>query len=114
MSDNILNKIVAYLPEHLLVLQNVHVPKGAPFDPVLTASLRTIITLDPVDAAHTRVTEAQVGYGDGAGYADMYRHFHDGNAYELRQLAQKFHRRAGRLDGGSRADQRIGPQATPQ
>ncbi len=88
--ENIKNRIVAYLPEKLIVLQNAHVPKGAPFDPVLIASLRTIITFEPVDPRHTRVTETQVGYGSGAGYDDMYGHFRDGNAYELRNLARSF------------------------
>jgi uncharacterized protein YndB with AHSA1/START domain len=88
--DNIKNKIVAYFPEKLIVLQNAHVPKGAPFDPVLIASLRTIITFEPVDTTHTRVTEAQVGYGEGADYDDMYKHFRDGNAYALHTLAQSF------------------------
>lgn len=88
--NNIRNKIVAYLPERLLVLQNTNVPKGAPFDPVLIAMLRTIITLDPVDATHTRVTEAQVGYGEGEGYDSMYQHFLAGNAYALESLAKSF------------------------
>jgi uncharacterized protein YndB with AHSA1/START domain len=88
--DNIRNKIIAYLPQKLIVLQNAHVPEGAPFDPVLIASIRTIITFEPVDATHTRVTEAQVGYGEGAGYDDMYKHFRDGNAYALHTLAQSF------------------------
>jgi hypothetical protein len=81
---------VAYLPDWLLVLQNVNVPKGAPFDPVLIATLRTVISLEPVDATHTRVTEAQVGYGEGPGYDTMYGHFRDGNSYALRSLAQSF------------------------
>jgi uncharacterized protein YndB with AHSA1/START domain len=88
--DNIKNRIVAYFPEKLIVLQNAHVPKGAPFDPVLIATLRTIITFEAVDATHTKVTEAQVGYGEGAGYDTMYQHFRDGNAYALRTLAQSF------------------------
>jgi uncharacterized protein YndB with AHSA1/START domain len=90
VSDTIRNRIVAYEPERLLVIQNVHVPKGAPFDPVLTASIRTIITFAAVDKLHTRVTVSQVGYGDGAGYETMYGHFRAGNAFELRQLAQSF------------------------
>jgi uncharacterized protein YndB with AHSA1/START domain len=88
--DNIKNRIVAYLPEKLLVLQNAHVPKGGPFDPVLIATLRTIITFDAVDGAHTKVTEAQVGYGDGAGYDSMYQHFRAGNAYALQSLVKSF------------------------
>ena len=88
--QNIRNRIVAYLPEQLIVLKNEYVPKGAPFDPVLIASIRTIITFEPMDGTHTRVTESQVGYGEGAGYDDMYKHFRDGNAYELHNLAQSF------------------------
>jgi uncharacterized protein YndB with AHSA1/START domain len=88
--DNILNRIVAYLPEKLIVMQNAHVPKGAPFDPVLIATLRTIITFEPVDATHTRVTETQVGYGESAGYDSMYQHFRDGNTYALQTLARSF------------------------
>ena len=88
--DNIKNRIDCYLPEKLLVIHNEHVPKGAPFDPVLIASLRTIITFEPLGPHQTRVTEAQVGYGDGPGYETMYDHFRDGNAEELRTLAQSF------------------------
>jgi len=88
--ENIRNRIVAYLPQRLLILQNAHVPKGAPFDPVLIATLRTIITLEPIDKTHTRVTEAQVGYGVGAGYDAMYEHFRSGNTYSLHELAQSF------------------------
>ncbi len=88
--DNIRNEIVAYLPERLLVLHNVHVPTGAPFDPVLIGTLRTVIAFEALDGGKTRVTEAQVGYGDGPGYASMYGHFRDGNAEELQSLAQSF------------------------
>jgi len=87
--DNIRNEIVAYLPLHMIALRNAHVPKGAPFDPVLIASIRTVITFDDL-GGKTRVTESQVGYGDGAGYDSMYTHFRDGNAEELESLAQSF------------------------
>jgi uncharacterized protein YndB with AHSA1/START domain len=90
VSDNIRNKIVAYEPKKMLTIQNVHVPRGAPFDPVLTASIRTIMDFQPVDARHTRVIMTQVGYGDGAGYESMYGHFRSGNAYEMRQLIKSF------------------------
>jgi uncharacterized protein YndB with AHSA1/START domain len=88
--DNIKNRIDCYLPEKLLVIHNEHVPKGAPFDPVLIASLRTIITFEALGADKTRVSEAQVGYGDSPGYETMYRHFRSGNEEELRNLAQSF------------------------
>ena len=87
--DNIKNEIVAYLPLHMIAMRNVHVPKGAPFDAVLINSIRTVITFEDL-GAQTRVTESQVGYGEGAGYDTMYGHFHDGNAEELEALAQSF------------------------
>jgi uncharacterized protein YndB with AHSA1/START domain len=87
--DNIKNEIVAYLPDKMIALRNAHVPKGAPFDPALIASIRTVITFDDL-GGKTRVTESQVGYGEGAGYDSMYGHFRDGNAEELESLAQSF------------------------
>ena len=87
--DNIRNEIVAYLPLHMIALRNAHVPKGAPFDPVLISSIRTVITFDDL-GGKTRVTESQIGYGEGAGYDSMYKHFRDGNAEELESLADSF------------------------
>jgi uncharacterized protein YndB with AHSA1/START domain len=88
--DNIKNRIVAYLPEKLLVIRNEHVPKGAPFDPVLIASIRTIMQFEDLGDGRTRVTESGVGYGEGAGYDTMYAHFRAGNAEEFTALAQSF------------------------
>jgi uncharacterized protein YndB with AHSA1/START domain len=88
--DNIRNEIVAYLPGKMIAIRNAHVPKGAPFDPVLIATIRTIVTFDDLGGVKTRVTESGVGYGEGAGYDSMYRHFHDGNAEEFTALADSF------------------------
>ncbi|MGD0867481.1 MAG: SRPBCC domain-containing protein [Rhizomicrobium sp.] len=88
--DNIKNRIVAYLPEKLLVIRNEHVPKGAPFDPVLIASIRTIMQFEDLGDGRTRVTESGVGYGEGADYDTMYAHFRAGNAEEFTALAQSF------------------------
>jgi uncharacterized protein YndB with AHSA1/START domain len=87
--DNIKNEIVAYLPNSMIAIHNVQMPKGAPFDPMLIGNIRTVITFDDL-GGKTRVTESQVGYGDGAGYDSMYTHFRDGNAAELESLAQSF------------------------
>ena len=88
--DNIENRIVAYLPEKLLVIRNEHVPKGAPFDPVLIATIRTVVQFEGIGGGRTRVTESGVGYGEGAGYDTMYAHFRAGNAEEFAALAQSF------------------------
>jgi len=66
------------------------VPKTGPFDPVLIASLRTIMQFEDLGDGRTRVTESGVGYGDGPGYDTMYAHFQAGNAEEFADLAQSF------------------------
>lgn len=87
--NNIKNEIVAYLPNSMIAIHNVQMPKGAPFDPMLIGNIRTVITFDDL-GAKTRVTESQVGYGEGVGYDSMYTHFRDGNAEELESLVQSF------------------------
>jgi len=81
---------VAYVPEHLLILHNVHVPKGAPFKPDVIDKIRTVIELEDLGNGRTRVIESGVGYGEGADFDSMYAHFRDGNAEEFATLAQIF------------------------
>lgn len=88
--DNIRNRIVAYVPGHLLVLANEHAPKGAPFDAEAFAKIRTIIEFQDTGDGKTRVIESGVGYGDGAAFDSVYKHFRAGNAYEFRLLADRF------------------------
>ncbi|HTQ12463.1 MAG TPA: SRPBCC family protein [Rhizomicrobium sp.] len=90
--DNIRNEIVAYLPCRMVAYRNAHVPNGAPFDPVLIRTIRTIVMFEDIGKGRTRVTESQVGYGDGPGYDSLFRHFHDGNAEEFAALAARFAR----------------------
>ena len=87
-ADNIRNQIVAYLPDRMLVLHNVHVPKGAPFKQEAIDKIRTVILLDDLGDGRTRVTESGVGYGEGADFDAMYAHFREGNAEEFASLAQ--------------------------
>lgn len=86
--DNIRNQIVAYVPQHLLVIHNVHVPKGAPFKPEFIDKIRTVIEIDDLGGGRTRIVESGVGYGEGPGFDDLYRHFSAGNAEEFSDLAK--------------------------
>jgi len=88
--DNIRNQIVAYVPERLLVIHNVHVPKGAPFKPEFIDKIRTVMEFQDLGDGRTRITESGVGYGEGADFDAMYKHFSDGNAEEFGQLAKSF------------------------
>lgn len=84
--DNIRNRIVAYVPEHLLVLRNEHAPKNAPFSGEAFAKVRTIIELQDTGNGKTRVVETSVGYDDSAASQNVYKHFRSGNAEEFAML----------------------------
>jgi len=86
--DNIRNQIVAYVPERLLVIHNVHVPKGAPFKPEIIDKIRTVVELEDLGGGRTRIVESGVGYGEGADFDAMYKHFSDGNAEEFADLVK--------------------------
>jgi uncharacterized protein YndB with AHSA1/START domain len=85
--DNIRNRIVAYVPEHLLILKNEHAPKYAPFSVEAFGKVRTVIELQDMGGGRTRVIETSVGYGEGKDFDSVYTHFRSGNAEEFDLLA---------------------------
>jgi uncharacterized protein YndB with AHSA1/START domain len=88
--DNIRNRIVAYLPERLLVLHNEHAPLHGPFKQDVIDKIRTVIQFEDAGEGRTRIIESGVGYGQGPDFDSMYAHFGTGNAEELESLAQRF------------------------
>ena len=84
--NNIRNQIVAYLPGRMLAIHNVNVPRGAPFKKEFIEQIRTVVLFDDLGNGSTRVTISGVGYGEGAGFDEMYAHFSAGNAEELASL----------------------------
>lgn len=84
--DNIKNRIVAYLPERLLVLHNEHVPSKGPFKQEVIDKIRTVIEFQDLGDGRTRVVESGVGYGEGGDFDAMYAHFRAGNAEEFAAL----------------------------
>lgn len=88
--DNIRNRIVAYVPERLLVLHNEHAPAKGPFKQAVIDKIRTVIQFEDIGNGHTRVIESGVGYGEGPDFDSMYAHFRTGNAEEFGDLAQSF------------------------
>lgn len=87
---NIRNRIVAYVPERLLVLQNAHAPAKGPFKQTVIDQIRTIVEFEDLGDGRTRIVESGVGYGEGADFDSMYAHFRDGNAEEFEMLARSF------------------------
>jgi len=85
--DNIRNRIVAYIPNRLLVFHNEHAPKNGPFKAVIIDKIRTIVELQDLGDGRTRIIESGVGYGEGKDFDAMYEHFRSGNAEEFASLA---------------------------
>lgn len=82
LPGNIFNRVIAVVPERLLVIQVANAPEGFPHaDTVET--LATTISFEPVDVARTRVRVTMVGYRAGEDFDVLYRFFARGNAQTL-------------------------------
>jgi uncharacterized protein YndB with AHSA1/START domain len=88
--DNIRNRIVAYVPERVLVFRNENAPKSAQFDAEAFKTIRTIVEFEDLGNGKTRVIQSGVGYGPGEAYEKVFKHFRAGNVFAFRLLAQSF------------------------
>jgi hypothetical protein len=77
-SDTIRHRIIAYLPERLLVLRNESTPPGLPHAE-LYRNVVQVISIDPQGNGKTRLTISHTGYGSGADYDQLYAVFQKGN-----------------------------------
>ena len=85
--NNIQNKIIAYVPERVVSIQNVQAPADLPGRKEF-AEIVTTMQFDDAGAGATRVTLTAVGYKPGEPYDTLYKHFGWGNAYSLMKLKQ--------------------------
>ena len=85
---NIRNRVLAFTPERLLVIQIADAPPGFPHAD-LARELTTAIELEPVDASHTRVRITMMGYRDAPGFETLYAFFDRGNAFTLTKLRER-------------------------
>ena len=79
------HRILTYLPERLLVLQNISTPPGLP-GAAAYPKIVQVIQLEPTAAGGTRVTLSGAGYGTDADAAKLYAFFAEGNADYLKSL----------------------------
>ena len=86
---NIVNEVVAYVPEKLLVLRVESAPPGYPLDLDLVRSTRAIFELEPVEGDRTRLSVTGVGYGGGTEWDTIYRVGLAGNRASLLQLHER-------------------------
>jgi len=87
-AGNIRNRVLAIVPERLVVIQIANAPPNFPHLD-LARQLATTIEFESVDAGHTRVRVSMTGYRAGEGFDVLYGHFDRGNAYTLQMLAAR-------------------------
>lgn len=85
---NIRNRVIAFAPERMLVIQVAHAPPNFPHTD-LVGELATLIEFERVNATQTRVRVSMFGYGQGEGFDVLHRHFAWGNAATLDALAAR-------------------------
>jgi uncharacterized protein YndB with AHSA1/START domain len=79
------HRILTYLPERLLVLQNISTPPGLPGAEAYPRIVQ-VIQLEPLADGGTRVTLSGAGYGAGRSFDQLYSFFAEGNAGYLKSL----------------------------
>lgn len=87
---NIRNEIVAFVPQRMFAVRNVQAPPKTGFDVPAFQSLHTVILIEPLAPARTRVDVIQPGYRGGEPWETVYQHFARGNAWTLEQLKTRF------------------------
>lgn len=100
---NIRNEIVAYVPRRMFAIRNVQAPPKTSFDVPTFQSLHTVVLVEALTPARTRVSFVQPGYRTGEPWDTVYRHFAWGNAWTLEQLKTRF--TEGPIDWKKRAEQ---------
>jgi uncharacterized protein YndB with AHSA1/START domain len=80
--NNIKHRVITFLPEKLIVFQNIQAPRQLPG---AEAFQRTVIVVqfEPLGQARTRVTLSCTGWGNDAASDRLYRFFQTDNAEEL-------------------------------
>lgn len=87
-ADNIRNRIIAYVPERMLVQKNENAPAALPGREKF-GEIVTVIELEDAPGG-TKVTISGVGYKPGEPYDTLLKHFTWGNAYSLMVLKTSF------------------------
>ena len=104
-NQTIRHRIIAYLPQRLLVLRNEATPPSLPHAE-LYRNIVQVIAIEPREGGLTRLTISHTGYGSDAGYDQLYAFFRKGNpTYLERQDALR-----GTKYTGIKA---LGPNAVP-
>jgi uncharacterized protein YndB with AHSA1/START domain len=90
--DNIRHRIVAFVPERLIVFQNLQAP-GLPGE-ALYRGTDIVLQYEPLGPNRTRVTVSHVGFGGGADYDGLYAFFKGGDARMLQAMKAAYETKA--------------------
>lgn len=107
--NNIRNRILAYVPDRVLVIKNEQAPQGFAGSALFQRTV-TVIEFSALSANRTRVTLTNAGYGKGEAFDTVYRHFEWGNAYTLAELRKRFE--TGPVDWKARAAKQRAQEAS--
>lgn len=88
------HRILAVLPERLLILRNISTPPGTPGAEVYPQIVQ-IVSLDALPGDRTRVTLAGAGYGAGPAFDQLYSFFATHNPEFLVDLKTLSERKPG-------------------
>ncbi len=83
--DNIRHRIVTFIPERLIVFQNVQAPHALPNADRFQRTV-TVVQYEALGAARTRVTIASTGWGTDPASSQVYAFFKQGNAELLEKM----------------------------
>jgi uncharacterized protein YndB with AHSA1/START domain len=83
--DNIVNRIVTFLPQRLIVLQNIQAPHGLAHADLFQKTV-TVVEFEPLAAAATKVTFSSTGWAADPLSAPLYAFFQAGDAEELEKM----------------------------
>ena len=87
--NTIENTILCFEPEHMLAIQVTKPPEKLPFQNAIK-KMWTVIYLEDVGPARTRLRVVGIGYGDDDESRKLREFFNRGNAYTLKKLQEKF------------------------
>ena len=80
--NNIKHRVITFLPERLIVFQNIQAPKELPNADKFQRTV-IIVQFEPLGPAKTKVTLSCTGFGADPGSQQIYRFFQEDNAEEL-------------------------------
>ena len=87
--NNILNRVISYLPMEMISIQISRTPPGFPFSEV-AKQIWTVIQFKEIDDQHVRIVTSMLGWKEGKDWQTVYNLFQQDNAIESQRLYERF------------------------